>query len=381
MQLEALPNELIIRIAKALDDDQSISAFSRSSKRFYRTVNFVLYIHNVEHNSSSALLWAAGNNQIQTARYSIERGACLDVQDEWTRQTPLAIAASKGFSNIVKLLLDHGASTEMRDIQGNTPIFESVRSNDEAMVRMFLDHRADLSIFNSRKESPLHYAAKSARLGELLLKAGSSPSPIDSVGMTPLHKAVECGNLRAVILLLKSKASPNCRTNDGVSPLFIALSQRHTITVNWLLRYGANAQSAAKDGDDTVLDFAVRTRYVPAVKMLVEHGADPERLDRTGESPLHRAATMGDYEIVKTFLMKGADPYLQNQSGETPVSRAVFHGRGPVVKLLVRCDRESLMRKYFETTPPHKWDEERARSHFRSKGLLASRVKHAALLK
>lgn len=381
MQLESLPNELIIRIAQALDDDPSIGAFSRSSKRFYRTVNFVLYTHNVEHNSSSALLWAAGNNQIQTARYSIERGACLDVQDEWTLQTPLAIAASKGFSNIVQLLLDHGASTETRDLDGNTPIFESVRRNDEAMVRMFLDHRADLSIFNSRNESPLHYAAESARLGELLLKAGSSPSPTDSVGRTPLHMAVECGNLRAVILLLRSKASPNRRTNDGVSPLFTALSHRHTVTVDWLLRYGANAQSAAQGEDDTVLDFAVRTRYVAAVEMLVEYGADPERLDKTGESPLHKAATMGDYEIVKIFLKKGVDPYLENKSGETPVSRAVFHGRGSVVKLLVRNDRESLIRTYFERTPPQKWDGERARLHFRSKGLLASRVKRAALLK
>lgn len=173
MRLLNLPNEILIQIAQRLDDAASVNAFSRTCRHLYETLRFVLYAHNIQHDNSSALLWAADNNQLQTARCLIERRACLNVPSDGNLQTALIIATAKGFSGFVELLLDNGANTEIQDNMRNTAIFQAVRRRNQFLVQTLLEHGANPNATDDCGMTPLHLVGRKVRIAELLLSAGA----------------------------------------------------------------------------------------------------------------------------------------------------------------------------------------------------------------
>ncbi|UJR21018.1 hypothetical protein I4U23_024118 [Adineta vaga] len=72
----------------------------------------------------------------------------------------------------------------------------------------------------------------------------------------------------------------------------------------------------------TPLYCAARACNVDAVYYLIEQGANPDLLQRTGSSALHAAAFFGHAEIVRCLLESGADYNIQNRSGNLPEKEA-----------------------------------------------------------
>ncbi len=76
-------------------------------------------------------------------------------------------------------------------------------------------------------------------------------------------------------------------------------------------------------------------RYVPdgwmeALKYLVEeHGADVNRRDANGYTPLHHAASRGDNEMIRYLVERGADVMAVSREGQTTVDMA----NGPVQRV------------------------------------------------
>jgi len=65
------------------------------------------------------------------------------------------------------------------------------------------------------------------------------------------------------------------------------------------------------------------------IEYLISVGADPNALDRSGVSPLHRAVRTRSLAAVRALVDGGADPRRPNRSGSTPLHLAVqTTGRG-----------------------------------------------------
>lgn len=67
--------------------------------------------------------------------------------------------------------------------------------------------------------------------------------------------------------------------------------------------------------------------YMHLVRKLIQAGADPFRLDVSGNGGLHYAAISGSVTAIKILVRTGCDLYLPNCSGETPF--ALFHRHNP----------------------------------------------------
>jgi len=78
-----------------------------------------------------------------------------------------------------------------------------------------------------------------------------------------------------------------------------------------------------------------RGGHLEVVKLLLEHGADPNVKNRDGKTPLHNAASEGHLEVVKLLLERGADPNVKDDDGNTPLHNAAWRGHLEVVKLLL----------------------------------------------
>ena len=71
------------------------------------------------------------------------------------------------------------------------------------------------------------------------------------------------------------------------------------------------------------------------VQLLVDRGADPNKADEDGMSPLHWAALNGQKDVVQLLLDRGADPNrTDGTAGFTPLKAAVAWGHKDVVQLL-----------------------------------------------
>ena len=55
------------------------------------------------------------------------------------------------------------------------------------------------------------------------------------------------------------------------------------------------------------------------VKILLEHGVNPNKADNIGKTPLHGAAMYGMYSAYDILVKGGADPAVKDQEGKTPL--------------------------------------------------------------
>ena len=58
------------------------------------------------------------------------------------------------------------------------------------------------------------------------------------------------------------------------------------------------------------------------VKLLLQHGADPNARDNWNYTPLHEAAIKGKIDVCIVLLQHGADPTIRNTDGKTAIELA-----------------------------------------------------------
>jgi uncharacterized protein len=78
--------------------------------------------------------------------------------------------------------------------------------------------------------------------------------------------------------LLNKGADPNLQGKNGDTPLITAARVGFDEAAGWLIGLGAKVDGTNKGGE-TPLIIAVQQRDVPMVKLLLQHGADPDRTD------------------------------------------------------------------------------------------------------
>jgi ankyrin repeat protein len=117
------------------------------------------------------------------------------------------------------------------------------------------------------------------------------------VWVTALDYAIAQGPRSLVEILLAMGADPNPVTNDGFPPLFMALERdaddRYDVLA-LLLSAGADVNGRGVN-DYTVLHQAACKDDARAVRLLLEHGADPEARTRIDNytTPLEEAEQFG----------------------------------------------------------------------------------------
>ncbi len=94
-------------------------------------------VNCADESSSSPLLFAALNDNLQLVTLLIAKEAKLDTQN-LSGMTPLMVAAQKGHSEVVEKLVKSGASANLRDIYKNTSLHYSCLSNSRKTVEILL---------------------------------------------------------------------------------------------------------------------------------------------------------------------------------------------------------------------------------------------------
>jgi ankyrin repeat protein len=166
---------------------------------------------------------------------------------------------------------------------------------------------------------------------EALLTLGPDPNYVSNDGWTPLTLAVFRGDLRTVELLLANKAEPSMVTKIGFSPLDLAAGNGHVEIIRLLLDRGA----VIDEGGLRLLTLASSRGRVEVIKFLLERRVDVNATDHDGWTPLAAASDSGQFSAVEVLVENNADLTARDKTGNTPLISAAREGHVKVLKYLV----------------------------------------------
>ena len=94
------------------------------------------------------------------------------------------------------------------------------------------------------------------------------------------------------------------------------------------------------ENKDTALTLATDRGLTTIVKILLDHGANPNLQNTNGVTALISAAYLGKKEIVQLLLSHGADSNLKLKSGLTALAYATQQNHHEIIKLLEEKQKE-----------------------------------------
>ncbi len=109
--------------------------------------------------NETPLFFAAGYGDAGIVQYLLDNKALVNVEDSWTKQTPLhAAAGSSSPDNLdkVKKLVNAQAKINVRDKFGRTPLFFATAAGNFTIVKYLVEEaKADITIPDSKGKTPL----------------------------------------------------------------------------------------------------------------------------------------------------------------------------------------------------------------------------------
>ena len=114
------------------------------------------------------------------------------------------------------------------------------------------------------------------------------------------------------------------REEDAFKPkpdsIWSAAHTGNTVAIKQHLAEGADVNG--KDGKFgvTLLSWAALGRQIDAVELLILKGANINAGNNDGNTPLHTAVFLGEYEIVQLLVKNGADVNVRNDDGDAPMN-------------------------------------------------------------
>jgi ankyrin repeat protein len=178
---------------------------------------------------------------VEMARLLLDAGAAIDAADGG-HDTALALAAWRGFSDLVDLLLDRGASLPEAG-EGRRQLFSHALAKGlDKLFDRLLAAGIDLSEKDSLQGNALHAAADggSGHILETLLEKKLDVNLRDRNGWTPLHRACERGRAQAAALLIARGARLDERTLAGETACNLADNEQNAEVVSLLKARGAD---------------------------------------------------------------------------------------------------------------------------------------------
>jgi ankyrin repeat protein len=159
----------------------------------------------------------------------------------------------------------------------------------------------------------------SSEIERLILK-GADVNAESNEGATPLILAISGFRLNAVKTLLKYNADPDKVTPDKLSPLLVAV----------------RVQQSEKARQFYSIGTEIRFPYLDIIETLIRYGADINARDRNGATALNYSSIYGDLDLTDLLLYYGADKEIKSYDGTSPLMAAIWSGYADVADLLIQ---------------------------------------------
>jgi len=207
--------------------------------------------------------------------------------------------------------------------------FDAIKRGDKEEVEHRLNLDAGLIHLKENGLSPIMVAAyhHEPEIASFLA---------DKTVAISIFEAAATGKINNIIrLLARNPELVNACTEDGFQPLGLACFFGHLDSAEYLVLAGAQVNAQSRNGLKAApIQSAAAGGHQKIVKMLLEHGADPNIREQGGYTPLHAAAQNGDEEMIRLLLYNGSDLTIKSNDGKTALDLAIEAGHAKAALVL-----------------------------------------------
>lgn len=251
MPLLDLPNELLLDIAEALNQQDLYSLLTVNrlfSSLLIPTLDRFAILDHTTYNSKTycALHWAVKKNHIPLIQKLVTKGFTTDCRECSASggETTLHLAAWQGQESVVRLLLDHGAEVDAQNKHGRTALHLATLRAHEGVVRLLLERGADVNLRDlSGRATLILWAMKDSKFWNITAERNGSVflllleygARIDAKeknhnGWSALREAVGRGQKDIIKLLMERSVGTEAKCTQAGGP------------DEWTLRLGRNVE-------------------------------------------------------------------------------------------------------------------------------------------
>ncbi|XP_028733596.1 ankyrin repeat domain-containing protein 27 isoform X2 [Peromyscus leucopus] len=250
LSLERRPRPVEVPAQSPTCSVDSISQGSSTSSFSSITASFRQEEVKKDYREVEKLLRAVADGDLEMVRYLLEwTEDDLDDVDEAIStvdlefchplcQCPKCAPAQKKLARIPA----SGLGVNVTNQDGFSPLHMAALHGRTDLVPLLLKHGAYSGARNTSQAVPLHLACRQGHFEvvKCLLEANAKPNKKDLGGNTPLILACSGGHHQVAALLLQHGASINASNNKGNTALHEAVMGRHVLVVELLLFHGAS---------------------------------------------------------------------------------------------------------------------------------------------
>ncbi len=263
-------------------------------------------INKKTHHSRTYLQWAAASGNLELVNYLLKKGSDVNYVDSHGANV-ITYAAEVGNKNIAvyEALVKAGANINTKNEDGATLMMLSI-AND-----------TDL------------------KLADYFTSKGMSIKDKDKYGRTVADYAAKLGNIEIIEKLVAKGVKPTDQA------LFFATQgsreKQNGLEVYQSLieKYKLNPKATHPNGA-SILNFLNRRPNAEIINYFIAQGADVNKADKDGNTPLMLFSNGKDPKIFLTILSKSTTINAANIKGETALSNAFANGSAEIAQILLK---------------------------------------------
>jgi ankyrin repeat protein len=262
-------------------------------------------------------------------RLLLKYGAKPDLKTRQGTTALIAAALVYGSRETLTALLKSGADPNAMNLDGQTPLVQAASIGYVEGMKLLIQKGARVNAF------------------------GTSQNP-QMAGLTPLTASAYYGGVDAVRLLLDKGAGVDDYDNYGLTPLSMAVAWEDRRSVEVLVQRGADVNRQVGPGNPAPMEAGTplmlaaysESRDPGIANLLISHGARVNVTTRDGQTAMTRALSRGRSAMVEALISAGAqipgamsEKLVVPKPGYPPDLRAAVEKS---LALLQRSDREFM---------------------------------------
>ena len=277
--------------------------------------------NSASEDGETALMTAALNGKVDAVKMLLTHGAKVNAIEPYRGQTALMWAAGEGNSDAASMLVEFGADMKAKSKAGYTALLFAVLNNRIETAKTLVKLGANIEDQTPDGTTALNMAAVNAfyDMASVLLDLGANPNAADPRGST-LHTLVWLRKPGASWEAAGLAEIPDTvpRPTGNVTALQLATK---------LLAKGANPNVRITWKEMPMTKGLGTTRNPPSINLGRHH------LSYVGATPYYCAARNGDAAFMRLLVDHGADPNINTEVGVTPLMAAAgldyYEGESP----------------------------------------------------
>lgn len=309
---------------------------------------------------------AANRGYTNIVQLLVLAGTNVNIKGHTTKYTPLCLASTCGHGEVVRYLLSQGGLVNNKGADSWTPLFRASRGGHVESVRLLLEGGANILHVDYYKNTCLHVAARSGNLDvvKALLGHDSDICPVllgkqDVQRRTAFQIALTTAHIDIYKYLRDLQHKVDAKTGDEIKlydptvPLALSIEAGDLAAVEMIIAKEPGLVDRADASGQLPIHIAFIECAVEVATFLLDSGASIHSQGFHSWQPIHIAASMGSIEMTELALNRGASVDALTGTLQTPLLKACSASSVPVIRRLLEAGADLWARNDREMTCLH----------------------------